>query len=108
MEAYSVAHSTLGHRLHGCSSWQEAAQRRLKMTSGEEEAIEEWCLTVASWCMPLRVKMLHNMSEQLLWGALGKEWTKDFIDRYPKLQSAWSKQFDFKRAACSYNCYDRL
>ncbi|RPB05069.1 hypothetical protein L873DRAFT_941851 [Choiromyces venosus 120613-1] len=66
MEAYSVACSTLGHRLHGYSSQQEAAQRRLKMTPGEEEAIEEWCLTVASWCMPLQVKMLHNMSEQLL------------------------------------------
>ncbi|RPA93431.1 hypothetical protein L873DRAFT_1705220 [Choiromyces venosus 120613-1] len=34
---------------------------------------------------------------------LGKNWTKDFIDQHSKLQSAWSKQFDFKRAACSYN-----
>ncbi|RPB02128.1 hypothetical protein L873DRAFT_1787864 [Choiromyces venosus 120613-1] len=52
-EDYSVACSTLEHQLHGHSSWQEAAWRRIKMTPGEEEAIEEWCLTVASWCMPL-------------------------------------------------------
>jgi len=80
----------------------------------------------------VRVKMLHNMSENL-WRArlgvskmvstektllhsklythiqvksesiLGKNWSKDFIDQHSKLQSAWSKQFHFKRAVCSYN-----
>jgi len=47
-ETYSVAQSTLGHRLNGRSSREEAAHKRLKMTSGEEAAIEEWYLTVAS------------------------------------------------------------
>ena len=73
-----------------------------RLTSEEEESIENWVLEIQSWGFSPRVAQLREMAEELLqargdYKELGINCTPGFLTRHPILQSKYSRTLDQKQ-----------
>jgi hypothetical protein len=65
-QAYSIVLSTLQARINGRLSQLEANQAIQPLTIGEEDALEDWMLELASWGWPIRLEQLRGIATELL------------------------------------------
>jgi hypothetical protein len=84
--------STLQGRISGTVSKLEASQAMQQLSVGEEDALRDWMLELASWGWPVRVEQLRRMATELLHEKgdtkeLGIHWTKQYISRYLVLKT---------------------
>ncbi len=68
----------------------------------EEKSIQNWILEIQSWEFPPRVAQLQKMAKELLQARYdfkkrGKNWVARFLNRYPILQSQYSRTLDQDR-----------
>ena len=63
---HEVSKSTLQDHIHNTILKIEASQNMQRLSSGEEEALADWMLLLASWGWPVKVEQLHGMACELL------------------------------------------
>jgi hypothetical protein len=100
---YGVTYSTLHRRINGTIPKVEASQAMQRLSVGEEEALRDWILQLASWGWPPRIDQLRGMAAEFLRAKsdtkdLGLHWTDNFLRRYPMLKSKFVSGLDKERA----------
>ena len=68
----------------------------------EEGSLQSWVLQLQSWGFPPRIAQLREMAEELLrakqdFKELGNNWSENFLNRHPILQSKYSRTLDQER-----------
>jgi hypothetical protein len=101
---YGVKKSTLRDRIKGAIPKAEASQNMQRLSPGEEEALVDWILLLASWGWPARVEQLRGMTCELLQAKgdikeLGIHWTEQFLKRHPILKSKFVSGLEKDRVA---------
>jgi len=101
--AHGVVLSTLQGRINRGLSKLEASQAMQRLTVGEEDALRDWILELASWGWPVRLEQLRGMATELLLEKgdtkeLGIHWTEQYLKRYPVLKTKFVAGLDKARA----------
>lgn len=96
---YAVSKTTLYQRIKGRQDQLSYAVSKQRLTPQEEESIQNWILEIQSWGFSLRVAQLREMAEELLqakqdFKELSKNWTVEFLNCHPVLQSKYSRTLD--------------
>ncbi len=99
---YAVLKTTLYHKIKGRQDQLSYAVSKQKLTSEEEESIQNWVLEIQSQGFPPRIAQLQEMAEELLqarhnFKELGKNWTKRFLNGHSVLQFKYSCTLDQDR-----------
>jgi hypothetical protein len=108
-KAYDVPPATTQRRAHGRPSRRECRPNSQKLTSTEESALENWIISLDTRGFPPRVSTVQQMADLLLAArtkmdpsvippTVGKNWTRNFIDRHDTLKSKFSRKYDYQRA----------
>jgi hypothetical protein len=102
---FNVPCSTLQDRLHGKLYRNEIRANGHKLTPNEEESISQWILSRdrrGAAPRPLHVQQMANLllaeRGSTPVQTVGEKWVYNFIQRRPELKTAWSRQYDYKRA----------
>jgi len=100
---YGIGYSTLRSCINGAIPKAEASQAMQRLSVGEEEALQDWLLHLASWGWLLRIDQLRGMAMELLQckgdtKELGIHWTSYFLQRYPALKTKFVSGLDKERA----------
>jgi hypothetical protein len=101
--AHGVVLSTLQARINGGLSRLEANQAMQRLTAGEEDALQDWMLELASWGWPVRPEQLRGMATELLHDKgdleeLGIHWTEQYLNRHLVLKTKYVAGLDKARA----------
>ena len=82
---YGVARMTLRDRFLGESlSMQAAASKyRQRLTLVQEEALIKHINSLTNRGLPPTSRMVRNLAEEIINRPIGKNWTGDFVRRYP-------------------------
>ena len=80
-------------------SKKEASEARQRLSPGEEEALQDWIMQLATWGWPVQVWQLHAMASAMLLGKgdtkeLGIHWTQGFLEWHPTLKSRFITGLD--------------
>ncbi len=99
---YGVSKKTLYHRINGRRDQLSHGVSKQRWTPEEDESLESWVLQLQAWGWPPRVAQLRDMAHELLqakgdYKELGVNWNSGFLERYPALQSKYSRTLDQER-----------
>jgi hypothetical protein len=104
---YEVPNSTLSHRARGRPARVELRANNHKLTETEENALEQWILSMDERGYPPRICAVHEAAELLLKqrvalpvASIGKNWARNFVNRHPRLTSKYTYKYDYQRAKC--------
>ncbi len=99
---YDLPLTTLHRRTNGVSSRVDTYHHRRKMTQLEEDSLVEWVLSMDSRGAAPRPATIREMANILLAtrGAnppltVSENWVLSFINRQDRLQSRYSKRYDY-------------
>lgn len=101
---YKVSHTTLTRRQKGIYSQAETIVKTRKLTDQEEKTIVQRLLDLDSQGFPVRLNGVEDMANLLLRerdaSPVGQNWSSNFIQRQPKLQTRKTRSYDSQRALC--------
>jgi hypothetical protein len=88
-------------------SRKEHSKAMQRLSPGEEEALRDWIVQLATWGWPVHVWQLNAMASALLLGKgdtkpLGINWTQAFLERHPTLKSRFITGLDKERALAQH------
>jgi hypothetical protein len=104
--AYDVPPRTLSDRVNGRVAREDSLANGRKLTTTEEEVLLQWILSMDERGYPPKPSAVGDAARLLLRARLGpeafigKNWTHNFINRQPTLQSRWTRKYDHQRALC--------
>jgi hypothetical protein len=104
--AYSIDFSTLARRLKGRVARVDKRANGHKLTTTEEEVLEQWILCMDTRGYSLTITGVRDAARLLLQqrigpsASIGKNWPRNFINRRPSLKSRYTRKHDYKRAQC--------
>lgn len=106
--AHKVERRTLSRRLQGATSRQLRANKGVKLTREEEEAVVQHLVRLYERGIPAKfsyialvaVKLIdaRSHSSRTTPAILGKHWTYRFVKRHPEVKALWEKPSDVKKA----------
>ena len=75
-----------------------------KLTVFEEKAIVSFIIDLDARSFPPRYSYVEDMANRLLaqrgGGRVGKNWTRNFINRTPGLRTLYNRRMDYSRVLC--------
>ncbi|KAJ5568938.1 hypothetical protein N7450_011424 [Penicillium hetheringtonii] len=102
---YNIPRTTLRDRVNGYESRTIARPSGHKLTSFEEDTLVQWILSLDSRGAAPRPFHVRDMANILLADrgntpplTVGVNWATTFIKRQDKLQSRFSRRYDYQRA----------
>jgi hypothetical protein len=103
---YTVPHSTLYDRLKGRMTRENAQLRNWKLSSTEELSLIQWILSMDTRGNASRAATIQKMANIFLIKRdksttpfiVSKCWVNNFVKRYDKLESIFSRKYNYKRA----------
>lgn len=103
-EIYNIPRTTLIARRDGRSSRRDTSANSKKLSDSEEKAIVQRALELDAQGFPVRLSGIEDMANKLLLDRdalpVGKNWSKNFIQRQPELKTRLSRPYDYQRALC--------
>jgi len=101
---YNVPESTLRDRMNGRTPKPESRPAAHRLTVTEEEALVQYVLDLDARGFPPQYAGVEDMANLLLAqrdaGRVGKHWVEKFVKRQSKLDTRFSRVYDFQRALC--------
>ena len=99
---YDVPKMTLSDRLRGRQDPVSYGKSRQRLSTEEEDCLENWVLQLQAWGWPPRVSLLRDMANKLLDARgvtikVGINWFPAFLGRHPGLKSKYSRTLDQER-----------
>jgi hypothetical protein len=105
--AYDVPPRTLERRHQGILPRSETRPKSSKLTVAEEELLLQRILHQAAQGFPLQQADVQESANLILKSRqpenpqqVGKNWTRNFINRHVQIKSIYNRKFDYQRACC--------
>ena len=75
-----------------------------KLTVSEEDAVISFIIDLDARSFPPRYSYVEDMANRLLaqrgGGRVGKNWTRNFINRTPGLRTRYNRRMDYNKVLC--------
>jgi Tc5 transposase DNA-binding domain/helix-turn-helix, Psq domain len=104
---YNIPKSTFAYRVQGRAARVELRANNHKLAETEEQALVRWILSMDKRGYPPRICAVRESTELLLKqrvtgpsAKIGKNWSRNFVNRQPQLKSKYSRNYDYQRAQC--------
>ena len=101
---YQVPNTTLRDRINGKPARRNTMPNSRKLTVSEENAIVSFIIDLDARSFPPRYSYVEDMANRLLaqrgGGRVGKNWTRNFINRTPGLRTRYNRRMDYSRVLC--------
>lgn len=99
-DKHNIVRSTLNRHYNGVTKATKAStDSSLKyFTNAQEQVLIEEINRLATYGLHITLRILHNIAEELLQHAIGKNWVYRFLERHTKvIISVYLKGFDRQR-----------
>jgi hypothetical protein len=104
---FDVPLNTLRRRMAGIKSREETRANSHKLTSLEEETLENWIISLDDRGAAPRPNTVREVANLLLEDrgtepteSVGIKWVYNFIQRHSNLSTRFSRSYDYRRAQC--------
>jgi hypothetical protein len=108
--AFSAPYSTARRRVEGVLERRVSLPNGRKLTTLEEQTLEQWILAMSERGLPIRLQSIRVMANLLLSKRtstnsvpaleVGKQWVYNYVQRNPTIQSKYTRKYDYQRALC--------
>ena len=104
VKKYQLVESTLRRRWQGRTvSYQDAASEyRQRLTNAQEEQLILQINRLTDRGIPPTAQIIRNLAEEMIGGAVGKNWTGDFVRHKDRITSLYLRNIDSQRVQSEY------